>query len=151
MVQPSLMICDLQWAMINHLSEPYLALRTCFVTSSRTATATSVPVASKDQPLTVDTPCCQSHTSNLFRSNLEATNLRNFWGWGLSQVACKKVFFIITILRGKVQNNFFFPIINPVFKLSFELLSGLPKMRLKFVLLMCLESRLKGCWIFDHL
>ena len=30
MVQPSLMICDLQWAMINDLSEPYLALRTCF-------------------------------------------------------------------------------------------------------------------------
>ena len=29
MVQPSLMICDLQWAMINDLSEPYLALRTC--------------------------------------------------------------------------------------------------------------------------
>ena len=32
-VQPSLMICDLQWAMINDLSEPYLALRTCFSTN----------------------------------------------------------------------------------------------------------------------
>ena len=29
-VQPSLMICDLQWSMINDLSEPYLALRTCW-------------------------------------------------------------------------------------------------------------------------
>ena len=29
MVQPSLVICDLQWSMINDLSEPYLALRTC--------------------------------------------------------------------------------------------------------------------------
>ena len=28
-VQPSLMICDLQWSMIHDLSEPYLALRTC--------------------------------------------------------------------------------------------------------------------------
>ena len=29
-VQPSLVICDLQWSMIHDLSEPYLALRTCF-------------------------------------------------------------------------------------------------------------------------
>ena len=29
------MICDLQWAMINDLSEPYLALRTCFSTTSK--------------------------------------------------------------------------------------------------------------------
>ena len=30
MVQPWLMICDPQWSMINDVSEPYLALRTCW-------------------------------------------------------------------------------------------------------------------------
>ena len=38
MVQPSLMICDFQWAMINDLSEPYLALRTCLKVANHDCT-----------------------------------------------------------------------------------------------------------------